>query len=78
MIGTGRGECISRPVTPAPTPPARPRRARLRAGDIGVHPRIERLTLRAVHFTGFDLRQPGGLLRTIGQQAQEVARKVAR
>jgi hypothetical protein len=31
-----------------------------------------------LHFTGFDLRQPGGLLRTIGQQAQEVARVVAR
>ena len=31
-----------------------------------------------LHFTGFDLRQPGGLLRTIAEQAQEVARAVAR
>jgi cation diffusion facilitator CzcD-associated flavoprotein CzcO len=31
-----------------------------------------------LHFVGFDVRQPGGLLRTIGQQAQEVARQVAR
>ena len=30
-----------------------------------------------LHFVGFDVRQPGGLLRTIGQQAQEVARQVA-
>lgn len=30
-----------------------------------------------LHFTGFDLRQPGGLLRTIGQQAQDVAGAVA-
>jgi cation diffusion facilitator CzcD-associated flavoprotein CzcO len=30
-----------------------------------------------LHFTGFDLRQPGGLLRTIGQQALEVAQEVA-
>ena len=104
--------------------------ARIRAGDIRVHPAVERLRGRSVrftdgheapfdsivlatgyeaglqqlvpdvnlgldarglpleaigrgpraglHFTGFDLRQPGGLLRTIGQQAQEVARVVAR
>jgi cation diffusion facilitator CzcD-associated flavoprotein CzcO len=104
--------------------------ARIRAGDIRVHPGIERLQQRSVrfvdgteapfdtlvlatgyeaglqalmpgvdldldarglpreaigrrtraglHFTGFDLRQPGGLLRTIAQQAQEVARAVAR
>jgi cation diffusion facilitator CzcD-associated flavoprotein CzcO len=31
-----------------------------------------------LHFTGFDLQQPGGLLRTIGQQAQVVAQVVAR
>ncbi len=29
-----------------------------------------------LHFTGFDLRQPGGLLRTIGEQALEVAQEV--
>ena len=104
--------------------------ARIRAGDIRVHPGIEQLKARAVrfidgqeasfdtivlatgyeaglqafvpgvdlgldarglpreaigrgvraglHFTGFDLRQPGGLLRTIAQQAQEVAQEVAR
>jgi len=103
--------------------------ARIRAGDIRVHPGIERLKAHAVrfidgqeasfdtivlatgyeaglqalvpgvdlgldarglpreaigqgaraglHFTGFDLRQPGGLLRTIAQQAQEVAHVVA-
>jgi len=104
--------------------------ARIRAGDIRVHPGIERLSERLVrftdgqeapfdaivlatgyeaglqglvpgvdlgldarglpgqavgrgaraglHFTGFDLRHPGGLLRTIAQQAQEVAQEVAR
>lgn len=103
--------------------------ARIRRGDIRVHPGIERLLGRGVrfsdsqeapfdsiilatgyeaslpdlvpdvslgldarglprevigrgaraglHFTGFDLRQPGGLLRTIGQQALEVALEVA-
>jgi cation diffusion facilitator CzcD-associated flavoprotein CzcO len=103
--------------------------ARIRAGDIRVHPGIERVKAQAVrfidgqeasfdtivlatgyeaglqalvpgvdlgldarglpreaigqgaraglHFTGFDLRQPGGLLRTIAQQAQEVAQVVA-
>ncbi|MFM8769296.1 MAG: flavin-containing monooxygenase [Rubrivivax sp.] len=103
--------------------------ARIRAGDIRVHPGIERLLGRGVrfsdaqearfdsivlatgyeaglqdlapdlslgleerglpreaigrgaraglHFTGFDLRQPGGLLRTIGQQARDVAQVVA-
>jgi cation diffusion facilitator CzcD-associated flavoprotein CzcO len=103
--------------------------ARIRAGDIRVHPGIERLLGHGVrftdgqeapfdsivlatgyepglqnlvpdvhldldargmpreaigrgaraglHFTGFDLRQPGGLLRTIGQQALEVAQEVA-
>jgi cation diffusion facilitator CzcD-associated flavoprotein CzcO len=103
--------------------------ARIRAGDIRVHPGIERLSGREVrftdgqqapfdaivlatgyeaglqglvpgvdlgldarglpgqaigrgaraglHFAGFDLRQPGGLLRTIAQQAQEVAQVVA-
>ena len=103
--------------------------ARIRAGDIRVHPGIERLQAHGVrfvdgqeasfdtivlatgyeaglqalvpgvdldldarglpreaighgaraglHFPGFDLRQPGGLLRTIAQQAQAVARAVA-
>lgn len=103
--------------------------ARIRAGDIRVHPGIERLSAQSVrfvdgrqapfdaivlatgyeaglqalvpgvdlglderglpreavgravraglHFIGFDLRQPGGLLRTIGQQAQQVALAVA-
>ena len=103
--------------------------ARIRRGDIRVHPGIERLLGRGVrftdsqeapfdsivlatgyeaglhdlvpdaslgldarglpleaigrgaraglHFTGFDLRQPGGLLRTIGQQALELALEVA-
>jgi cation diffusion facilitator CzcD-associated flavoprotein CzcO len=32
--------------------------------------------LQGVFFVGFDVRQPGGLLRTIGLQAQEVARAV--
>ncbi len=39
---------------------------------------IGRGTRAGLHFTGFDLRQPGGLLRTIAQQAQEVAQAVAR
>ena len=30
-----------------------------------------------LHFTGFDLRQPGGLLRTIEQQAQQVAQEIS-
>jgi hypothetical protein len=33
--------------------------------------------LAGIHFVGFDLRQPGGLLRTIGEQAQEVAAAIA-
>lgn len=33
--------------------------------------------LAGLYFVGFDLRQPGGLLRTIAQQAQAVARHVA-
>ena len=104
--------------------------ARIRAGDIRVHPAIEQLRGRSVrftdgheapfdsivlatgyeaglqdlvpdvplgldarglpreaighgaraglHFTGFDLQQPGGLLRTIGQQALEVAQEVGK
>jgi cation diffusion facilitator CzcD-associated flavoprotein CzcO len=32
--------------------------------------------LQGVFFVGFDVRQPGGLLRTIGLQAQEVARTI--
>jgi hypothetical protein len=38
---------------------------------------VGRAARAGLHFTGFDLRQPGGLLRTIGQQAQQVARAVA-
>jgi cation diffusion facilitator CzcD-associated flavoprotein CzcO len=34
--------------------------------------------LQGVFFVGFDVRQPGGLLRTIGLQAQEVARAMRR
>jgi hypothetical protein len=34
--------------------------------------------LAGVFFVGFDLRQPGGLLRAIGLQAQQVARAVVR
>ena len=34
--------------------------------------------LRGVCFVGFDLRQPGGLLRTIGLQAQVVAAAIGR
>jgi cation diffusion facilitator CzcD-associated flavoprotein CzcO len=34
--------------------------------------------LAGVFFVGFDVRQPGGLLRTIGMQAMEVAAQVAR
>ena len=33
--------------------------------------------LAGIYFVGFDLRQPGGLLRTIGQQALEVARRIS-
>lgn len=33
--------------------------------------------LAGLYFVGFDLRQPGGLLRTIAQQAQAVARHAA-
>ena len=32
--------------------------------------------LAGIYFVGFDLRQPGGLLRTIGQQALEVADRI--
>ena len=32
--------------------------------------------LAGIYFVGFDLRQPGGLLRTIGQQAVEVAERI--
>jgi cation diffusion facilitator CzcD-associated flavoprotein CzcO len=38
---------------------------------------IGRGALRGVCFVGFDLRQPGGLLRTIGLQAQQVAAAIA-
>ncbi|MGE0098051.1 MAG: flavin-containing monooxygenase [Hydrogenophaga sp.] len=34
--------------------------------------------LAGVYFVGFDVRQPGGLLRSIGPQAQAVAEQVAR
>lgn len=34
--------------------------------------------LAGVYFVGFDIRQPGGLLRTIAQQAREVAEAIAR
>jgi len=33
--------------------------------------------LSGLYFVGFDLRQPGGLLRTIAQQAQAVAQHAA-
>jgi cation diffusion facilitator CzcD-associated flavoprotein CzcO len=33
--------------------------------------------LAGVYFVGFDIRQPGGLLRSIGQQAMQVAAQVA-
>jgi hypothetical protein len=33
--------------------------------------------LQGLHFVGFDIRQPGGLLRTIAQQAEQVAVRVA-
>ncbi|HEY0886184.1 MAG TPA: hypothetical protein VGE20_12925, partial [Ramlibacter sp.] len=32
--------------------------------------------LAGIHFVGFDVRQPGGLLRTIGSQAQAVAEAI--
>jgi cation diffusion facilitator CzcD-associated flavoprotein CzcO len=32
--------------------------------------------LEGVYFIGYDVRQPGGLLRTIGQQAQDVAQRI--
>ncbi len=50
---------------------------------LGLDPRglpleaIGRGARNGLHFTGFDLRQPGGLLRTIGEQAQEIANQVA-
>jgi cation diffusion facilitator CzcD-associated flavoprotein CzcO len=34
--------------------------------------------LAGVYFVGFDLKQPGGMLRAIGRQAQEVAQVIAR
>jgi cation diffusion facilitator CzcD-associated flavoprotein CzcO len=34
--------------------------------------------LAGVFFVGFDVRQPGGLLRTIGQQAMQVADRIAK
>jgi cation diffusion facilitator CzcD-associated flavoprotein CzcO len=34
-------------------------------------------TLDGIHFVGFDIRQPGGLLRTIGEQAEVVAEAIA-
>lgn len=34
--------------------------------------------LAGIYFAGYDIRQPGGLLRTIGQQAVQVAEKIAR
>lgn len=33
--------------------------------------------LDGLHFVGFDIRQPGGLLRTIAQQAEQVAARIA-
>lgn len=33
--------------------------------------------LTGVYFVGYDVRQPGGLLRSIGQQARQVAAKIA-
>ena len=33
--------------------------------------------LRGVYFVGYDIRQPGGVLRTIGQQAARVAQHIA-
>ena len=33
--------------------------------------------LEGLYFVGFDIRQPGGLLRTIAQQAEQVAAQVA-
>lgn len=33
--------------------------------------------LAGLHFVGFDVRQPGGLLRTIGSQALAVAEAIA-
>jgi len=38
---------------------------------------VGRGELAGVFFVGFDIKQPGGLLRTIGLQAQEVAEVVA-
>ncbi len=34
--------------------------------------------LSGLHFVGFDVRQPGGLLRSIGPQAQAVARAISK
>ena len=33
--------------------------------------------LAGLHFVGYDIRQPGGLLRTIAMQAREVASAIA-
>ena len=33
--------------------------------------------LAGLHFVGYDIRQPGGLLRTIAMQAERVAGRIA-
>lgn len=38
---------------------------------------VGRGAMRGVYFVGFDIRQPGGLLRTIAGQAQHVAQAIA-
>ncbi|MEP7058039.1 MAG: NAD(P)/FAD-dependent oxidoreductase [Caldimonas sp.] len=37
---------------------------------------VGRGPLQGIYFVGFDIRQPGGLLRTIAQQAQQVADEI--
>jgi indole-3-pyruvate monooxygenase len=38
---------------------------------------VGRGAMRGVYFVGFDIRQPGGLLRAIGAQARQVAQAIA-
>jgi hypothetical protein len=33
--------------------------------------------LQGVYFVGYDIRQPGGVLRSIGLQARQVAQEIA-
>ena len=68
VLATGYAAGIERlfPQTPVPLD-----RSGMPADVVG------RDELDGAYFVGFDLRQPGGLLRTIGLQAQQVAAEIA-